>query len=99
MFTTGGQRLVIRGTRSTVPVTVKDAEKLAAKGWRWSGHSHPGGRVVLNSSVGDREVLTRFSQQEYSVIVNSEGKVQLFDGVNDIDYNYVKSTRKTNKDK
>lgn len=42
MFTRGPQRLIVRGTPRTVPITVDDARRLASDGWRWSVHTHPG---------------------------------------------------------
>lgn len=78
MFTRGPQRLIVRGTPRTVPITVVDAKRLASEGWRWSVHTHPGvGRMVLDSSPGDRLVLTEF-QHPLSVIYNSAGEFERF---------------------
>lgn len=77
MFTTGGRRMVMRGGPEGVPVTPDMMSDLAAQGWRWSGHSHPGGASVLRASEGDLAVL-RASDQTQSVIMNSEGSFRLF---------------------
>jgi hypothetical protein len=77
IFTRGPQRMIIRGTKSTVPIFEEDAAKLAADGWRWSAHSHPGTQsFILEPSVGDRAVLTAAGGKK-SVIVNSTGEFRL----------------------
>ena len=78
MFTRGPQRLIVRGTPRTVPITVDDAKRLASDGWRWSVHTHPGvGRMVLDSSPGDRKVLAMFPHP-LSVIYNSADERRKF---------------------
>ncbi|MEQ1569033.1 MAG: hypothetical protein ABMA64_25575, partial [Myxococcota bacterium] len=77
MLTTGGRRLIVRGGPEGVPITPDMMSDLAAQGWRWSGHTHPGGAGVLRSSMGDRAVLDA-SGQTRSVILNSEGDFRLF---------------------
>ena len=80
LFTNGGQRLVVRGNASGVPLTRSDLESLSNQGYKWSGHSHPGtSDLVLDASgiPGDRLVLEIFGQEQ-SVIVNSAGKLNLF---------------------
>ncbi|PAT43023.1 hypothetical protein CK621_05670 [Vandammella animalimorsus] len=58
MFSTGGRRLLVRGNKTSVPITPDMARDLAQNGWRWSAHTHPGTSTnVLRSSPGDRAVL------------------------------------------
>lgn len=74
LFTREGERLVIRGSTSKVNIDVQEAIKLAAEGYTWSGHTHPG--VDLNclvASPGDMEILKCF-KQERSSIYNSLGE-------------------------
>lgn len=78
MFSTGGRRLVYRGDASSVPITPELAEQLAARGWRWSNHTHPGfDATVLRSSPGDRAVLNAFGGNQ-SAIFNSMGQRGMF---------------------
>lgn len=78
MFTTGGRRLIVRGTPDGVPISPDRARELAAQGWRWSSHTHPGvGTNVLRSSSGDRAVLEATGQAR-SGIFNSNGDRILF---------------------
>lgn len=78
MFTKGKDRLIIRGGNTSTPVTVEDAEKMAAEGYRWSGHTHPGtGDFVRMASEGDRIILRSFGQKQ-SVIYDSLGRCQTF---------------------
>jgi hypothetical protein len=84
IFTRGPQRMIIRGTKSTVPIFEEDAAKLAAEGWRWSGHSHPGTqRYILKASEGDMAVLGA-SGGKMSVIVNSVGEFSQFTPAGDL---------------
>ena len=54
------------------------AKQLAAEGYRWSGHTHPGtGINSLMASGGDVAVLDMF-RQEKSVIYNSLGEYRTF---------------------
>ena len=79
LFTRKNERLIIRGGNMTVPIQPADAKRLAADGWRWSGHTHPGyGHLVLAPSIGDKAVLACFSQK-YSLIFNSGGRFLIFD--------------------
>ena len=74
LFTREGERLVIRGSASKVNIDVQEAIKLAADGYTWSGHTHPG--VDLNclvASPGDMEILKCFEQKRSS-IYNSLGE-------------------------
>lgn len=78
MFTKGAKRLIIRGNPVMVNISDGDAEKLAADGYRWSGHTHPGTDInVLLPPDGDKQILRRFAQEQ-SVICNSKGSYQTF---------------------
>ena len=78
MFTKGNSRLIIRGNDHMVNIHPEDAIKLANNGFRWSGHTHPGNTTFcLYSSEGEREIL-RIFKQNYSVILNSNGKFHIF---------------------
>jgi RHS repeat-associated protein len=83
MFTTGGRRLIIRGTPGTVPVNPSMAHTLSSQGWRWSAHTHPGGASMLRSSVGDRAVLEAMGGGR-SAILNSYGERALFSPAEDL---------------
>lgn len=79
MFTKGGERLVIRGKPYKVNISPKEAKALAAQGYRWSGHTHPGeSPLCLVPSDGDHDVLKAFGQGT-SVIYNSKGQFSTFD--------------------
>ena len=71
MFTTGGQRMIMRGNATSVPITPAKAQELSSKGWRWSSHTHPDG--VMRSSSGDQKVLSQFKNQR-SAILDTTGK-------------------------
>lgn len=78
MFTKGGKRLVIRGNEYRVNINIEQAKTLAAQGFKWSGHTHPGvGHLCLASSDGDKAILKAFGQ-ETSVIYNSQGQFSTF---------------------
>lgn len=78
MFTKENERLIIRGNSATVNIHISDAKELAAQGYRWSGHTHPGtGINVLMPSGGDKTILMCF-EQEISVIYNSKGSFATF---------------------
>lgn len=78
MFTRKGERLVIRGNESMTNVTLSMARELAASGYRWSGHTHPGSSInVLLASDGDLAVLKQFGQK-YSCIWDMFGNCQPF---------------------
>lgn len=78
MFTKGKERLIIRGKPYKVNIGEAEAERLAAEGYKWSGHTHPGTDYnVLMPSTGDKEILKYFPQ-EISVIYNSSGKYNTF---------------------
>lgn len=79
MFTKGSERLIIRGNPYKVKIDPEEAAKLAAKGYRWSGHTHPGVEgLCLIASDGDKEILKAFGQKT-SVIYNSKGQFQTFE--------------------
>jgi hypothetical protein len=79
MFTRGSERLVVRGDEKHVNIDAISAAELNSIGYKWSGHTHPGGsKVVLRSSEGDKDVLRAFNQ-DISVIYNSVGQYQTFD--------------------
>lgn len=64
MFTKGSERLIIRGNEYMVNFDVEQAEKFAAQGYKWSGHTHPGtGQLCLFPSDGDRGILKAFGQK------------------------------------
>lgn len=78
MFTKGGERLIIRGNNAEVNVSKEKAEELAGKGYRWSGHTHPGfDNNCLMSSKGDKAILAAFDQG-MSVVYNSKGNYLTF---------------------
>ncbi len=78
MFTKGNERLIIRGNSRMVNITAEKAKELANEGYKWSGHTHPGGTsLCMIASDGDRLILNAFNQ-ERSVIYNSKGQYQLF---------------------
>ncbi|RKH12949.1 hypothetical protein D7V97_07115 [Corallococcus sp. CA053C] len=77
MFSTGGRRLIVRGTPDSVPITPSIAARLRERGWRWSSHTHPGdSKNVLRSSDGDRAVLEAIGNK--SAIFNSIGERRMF---------------------
>lgn len=83
MFSTGGRRLIYRGDFESVPVTPEIGADLAAQGWRWSSHVHPGfDASVLRSSPGDRAVLDAMGG-ERSAIFNSYGQQRIFTPLGD----------------
>ena len=78
MFTRKGKRLIIRGNKNSVNIGVAEAKALAAEGYVWSGHTHPGvGFNVLGASGGDIEILRCFPQSQSS-IYNSLGEFLIF---------------------
>ncbi|MCD8383272.1 MAG: phage minor capsid protein [Clostridiales bacterium] len=78
MFTKGGDRLIVRGNSVMVNITLEEARELAAAGYTWSGHTHPGtGTSCLIPSSGDKSVLACFDQPS-SCIYNSVGDYYVF---------------------
>lgn len=79
MFTKGGERLIIRGSSVQVNIDNEAAKELSAKGYRWSGHTHPGMDYnALQASPGDKAVLRCFNQKN-AVIYNSKGQFLIFE--------------------
>lgn len=79
MFTKGGKRLIIRGNPRSVNIDIAAAKALAEKGYRWSGHTHPGiDYNCLTASTGDKAILNCFTHN-ISVIYNSKGQYLTFD--------------------
>lgn len=79
MFTKGGERLIIRGNYSMVNIDVKEAQKLAAQSYKWSGHTHPGAGINTTlPSTGDMEILQCF-KPKMSVIYDSKGGFRTFE--------------------
>lgn len=83
-FTTGGRRLIVRGTSEGFHGIIDEswAQQMAAKGWRWSGHTHPvpeglSPSAVLRSSSGDQAIAEAFGQNR-SVIINPTGDWRIF---------------------
>ena len=78
LFTCRGKRMVIRGNAFMTNITVETARQMAAQGWKWSGHTHPGtDHFCLFPSDGDKAILSAFKQDE-SCIVNSMGMWNTF---------------------
>lgn len=78
MFTKGKSRLIIRGNTTSVNIGIYEAQNLAAKGYKWSGHTHPGTSPnVFFPSDGDKEILRQFPQ-EVSAIYSSKGIYRTF---------------------
>ena len=78
LFTRGAERLIIRGSERMVDIDVEKARELAKQGYRWSGHTHPGGNDwFLCPSEGDTIILAEFDQPK-SVIYNSFGDKEPF---------------------
>lgn len=78
MFTRKGERLIVRGNGYMTNIDAETARKMAADGWRWSGHTHPGTDInVRIASPGDVEILKAFGQ-EYSLICDAAGKFEIF---------------------
>lgn len=85
MFTTGGNRMIIRGDATSIPIGTAEAETLAAQGWRWSSHVHPDG--TLRSSPGDRLVLKIFENHglnSKSAISDPYGRRTTFSSTGDL---------------
>ena len=73
LFTRKSQRLLVRGNATMTNITTEMARDLALRGWRWSGHTHPGtDSFCLLPSDGDKAILRVFGQDE-SCILNSMG--------------------------
>ncbi len=78
MFTKGEERLIIRGNSKKVNINIDEAKALSEKGYKWSGHTHPGvDDNCLMPSKGDKDILAVFDQ-ETSVVYNSKGNYLTF---------------------
>lgn len=84
MFTMGSRRLIIRGNAEGFHglLSAKQAQQLAAEGWRFSAHTHPTPKgydssAVLRSSGGDRAILAMFRNKQ-SAIHTTDGARVLF---------------------
>jgi len=78
MFTAGSERVVVRGDKKSIILSEEEVKWMAAQGYKWSGHTHPGGnKTFLRPSEADREALSLFNQRT-SVIYNSVGEFQTF---------------------
>ena len=78
MFTLGNKRIVIRGDERNIVLPEKEVNQMIAQGYKWSGHTHPGGSMmVLQASDADKKMLKAF-KQETSVIYNSVGQYSTF---------------------
>lgn len=79
MFTKGNHRLIIRGNYKSVNIDAEEAQKLAAQGFKWSGHTHPGADFFcMEASDGDWKIFQCFSQKSM-VIYNSKGQYRKFE--------------------
>ncbi len=79
MFTRGNERLIIRGDTRRVNISPDVARSLAADGYKWSGHTHPGTDLFcLEASGGDWQIVECFKQNSM-VIYNSKGQYRRFD--------------------
>lgn len=79
MFTKGNERLIIRGNSVKVNIGIEAARQIAEKGYRWSGHTHPGTDFFcLEASDGDYMVFECFDQKNM-VIYNSKGQYRKFE--------------------
>lgn len=82
LFTKGNERLIIRGNSFKVNIDTEQAEELAKKGYKWSGHTHPGVEInCMVASPGDYIILDCFNQS-MSVIYNSKGQFRTFEKEN-----------------
>lgn len=78
LFTKGNKRMIVRGTEFSTPVGEERLRQLAADGWKFSAHTHPGvGDNSMLASDGDIKVLYLFKQGQ-SVIYNSVGEFKQF---------------------
>jgi hypothetical protein len=81
MFTAGSERVVMRGDKISIFLPEEEVRRMVARGYRWSGHTHPGNSAnFLRPSLADKRALRAFGQDK-SVIYNSVGQYRTF--VND----------------
>ena len=79
LFTKDNSRMVVRGNEISVNIDIETAKQLAAEGYKWSGHTHPGADDPTKiPSSGDLEVLAAFGQTQ-SVIYDSVGRFEVFE--------------------
>lgn len=79
MFTKENNRLIIRGNAISVNINEEQAKILAAQGYKWSGHTHPGTDFFcLEASDGDLKIFYCFSQKNMA-IYNSKGQYRKFE--------------------
>lgn len=79
MFTRKNERLIIRGNQFKVNINSDEAKMLSDRGYRWSGHTHPGADFsCLQPSDGDYKILDCFTQK-VSVIYNAKGQFLTFE--------------------
>lgn len=79
MFTRGSERLIIRGAYNHVNVDLKKAKEFADLGYKFSGHTHPGGDYnCLIASGSDYEILKIFNQKK-SVTYNSKAQFMTYE--------------------
>lgn len=79
MFTRGSQRMIVRGNSSVINIDGNIAQELYSKGFKWSGHTHPGIDInVKFASEGDMYILEQFKQNR-SVILDSYGRFNIFE--------------------
>ena len=79
MFTKGNSRMIARGNSIGVNIDTAEAKRLNKKGYKWSGHTHPGtGINTTIPSSGDKEILQCFDQEQ-SVIYDSKGNFRTFE--------------------
>lgn len=79
MFTKGNKRMIARGNYKEVNIDPKEAYALSKKGYKWSGHTHPGDSFIcMQPSDGDYSILDCFNQEQ-SVIYNSKGNFRTFE--------------------
>ena len=79
MFTRKGERLIVRGNGYMTNIDAETARKMAADGWRWSGHTHPGVDFLCTQpSDGDYTILEQFFHNN-SVIYNSRGEFRTYE--------------------
>lgn len=79
MFTKEGKRLIVRGNAVSVKINIDEAKRMSDKGYRWSGHTHPGiDFLSMQPSDGDYSILDCFDQMN-AVIYNSKGDYRTFE--------------------
>ena len=78
LFTKGKERLVIRGNKKSVNIDVQKAMELSRRGYKWSGHTHPGMDFLsMEISEGDIAIWECFNQDNVA-IYNSKGTYRVY---------------------